>query len=169
MTGVRDLPVIQGDGVTLRAARRDDLPALLEIIRAPGAAEWWGEYEGSEDDEELLAGFAIEVGGELVGWLGFEEVSALKYPSVGLDIMLAPAVHGNGYGPEALRLAIDYFAERGHHRFTIDPRTDNLNAIAAYRKVGFKSIGIARAQELQPDGSWADALLMDLLVEELDG
>jgi len=141
---------------------------MLEVIRTPGAAEWWGEYEGEEDDRELLAGFAIELSDDVIGWLGFAEETAKKYPSVGLDIMLAPEHHGHGYGSEALRLAVGHFVAQGHHRFTIDPATENRNAIRAYAAVGFKPVGVLRDYELGTDGKWHDGLLMDLLSGDLD-
>lgn len=140
---------------------------MLDVIRAPGAARWWGEYEGQADDDELLAGWVIEIDGGVAGWLGFTEEAERKYPSVGLDIMLAPELHGNGYGPEALRLAIDHFIAKGHHRFTIDPAAANAKAIHAYEAVGFKVIGVTRKSELGIDGRWHDGLMMDLLAEEI--
>jgi aminoglycoside 6'-N-acetyltransferase len=56
--------------------------------------------------------------------------------------------------------------ERGHHRLTIDPAADNLAAIRAYERVGFRRVGIMRKYELGPDGSWHDGLLMDMLAED---
>lgn len=154
--------------LTLRPAHVEDLPDLLRIIQAPGAAEWWGYYEGREDDDELLGGYVIVLEGETIGWIGFNEETAAKYPSVGLDIMLDPAHHAKGYGPEALRAVIDHFIAKGHHRFTIDPSTKNKNAIRAYEKTGFRPIGIERDAELLDDGKWGDGLLMDLLARDLE-
>jgi aminoglycoside 6'-N-acetyltransferase len=155
--------------LTLRPATRDDLPTLIRVIQAPGAAEWWGEYEGQEDDTELLSGLIIELRDQPIGWLGYEEERSAKFPSVGLDIMLDPAHHGNGYGPEALRAVIDHFiAAKGHHRFTIDPSATNARAIRAYEKTGFRPIGIAREYERLQPGTKSDALLMDLLARDLE-
>jgi len=39
----------------------------------------------------------------------------------GLDILLGPDHQDRGLGSEALRIAIRWLAERGHHRLTIDP------------------------------------------------
>ena len=85
------------------------------------------------------------------------------YRSVGLDIFLTTALHGQGLGREALRLAIAHYLERGHHRFTIDPAADNERAIRTYAAVGFKPVGRMRDYELGADGTWHDGLLMDLL------
>ena len=57
--------------------------------------------------------------------------------------------------------------DRGHHRITIDPAAANVRAIAAYAKVGFRPVGVMRRYQRMPDGRWVDALLMDLLADEL--
>jgi aminoglycoside 6'-N-acetyltransferase len=57
--------------------------------------------------------------------------------------------------------------ERGHHRFTIDPSLANERAIKAYKAVGFRPVGVMRQYDRNPDGEWEDALLLDLLAEEL--
>ena len=63
-----------------------------------------------------------------------------------------------------MRLLID---ERGHHRITIDPAVDNVAAIRAYEKAGFRRIGVMRKSERDADGhGWHDSLLMELLAED---
>jgi len=165
------VPVLTGDRVTLRPVAESDLEPLAAIIREPGVAEWWGESDQPERLRENLLmdgdAWAIEADGELAGWLGFTEETEPEYRSVGLDISLSGRFQGRGIGPEALRTAIRWFAaERGHHRFTIDPNARNERAIKAYAAVGFKPVGIMRRCELV-DGEWTDGLLMDLLIEEL--
>ena len=166
------LPALHGQRVTLRPIADVDLDALAAIIREPGVAEWWGEAAEPERLREDLgmdgAAWAIEVDGELAGWLGVTEETEPEYPSVGLDISLSVRFQGRGLGPDALRAAIRWFAEeRGHHRFTIDPAAHNERAIKAYKAVGFKPVGVLRRYERGPDGSFHDGLLMDLLIEEL--
>lgn len=146
----------------------NDLPELRRIVTSPGAGEWWGEYEGAEDDDGLLHGLTMFLEGKVIGWVGYEEVTDAKYPSVGLDIMIDPDFHGQGYGPEALRGVIDYFVSKGHHRFTIDPSAENARAIRTYEKTGFKAIGIARQYEELWPGKKSDGLLMDLIIEDLE-
>jgi aminoglycoside 6'-N-acetyltransferase len=165
------LPVIQGTKVTLRPLADADLEPLAEMIREPSVARWWGESDEPDRLRENLrmdgCAWAIEAGGELVGWLGVTEETEPEYRSVGLDISLSERAQGRGLGPDALRTAIRWFAaERGHHRFTIDPNAANERAIRAYSAVGFKPVGIMRRAELV-EGEWTDGLLMDLLIEEL--
>jgi aminoglycoside 6'-N-acetyltransferase len=164
-------PALQGDRVALRPVADDDLDPLAAIIREPSVAAWWGESDEPERLRENLRmdgdAWAIEVDGQLAGWLGFTEETEPEYRHVGLDISLSPRFQGHGLGPDALRTAIGWFAsERGHHRFTIDPNARNEPAIRAYSSVGFKPIGVTRRSELV-DGEWTDGLLMDLLIEEL--
>ena len=166
-----ELPVLQGERVTLRPVRESDLDPLAEIIREPSVAQWWGEAEEPERLRHNLRmdgdAFVIEAGGELAGWLGFVEETEPEYRSVGIDISLSERFQGGGLGPDALRTLIRWFAdERGHHHFTIDPNAANERAIKAYGAVGFKPVGIMRRSELV-DGEWTDGLLMDLLIEEL--
>jgi aminoglycoside 6'-N-acetyltransferase len=44
---------------------------------------------------------------------------------------------------------------------------ENERAIRSYARVGFRPVGIMRRAERAPDGRWRDALVMDLLAEEL--
>jgi aminoglycoside 6'-N-acetyltransferase len=161
-------PELRGERVVLRPARDDDVERLAEILVEPEVARWWGAYDAARVRAEIEGTYAIVVGGEVQGWLMATEETEPDYRHVGFDIALATAVHGRGYGPEALRVAIDHFAARGHHRFTIDPAAHNERAIRAYASVGFRPVGRMRQYERGPDGTWHDGLLMDLLVDELE-
>ena len=75
---------------------------------------------------------------------------------------------GLGLGPDAIRAAVRWLVdERGHHRITIDPAADNVAAIRAYERVGFRPVGVMRRYERGADGTWHDGLLMELLADEL--
>jgi aminoglycoside 6'-N-acetyltransferase len=164
-----ELPVLHGERVTLRPAADDDVPALVALLSEPDVARWWGENDDASVRGELAESpsYAVVVEDEVVGWLQVHEEAEPQYPSVWFDIALATAAQGRGYGPEALRLAIRHQIERGHHRFSIDPATDNERAIRAYEAVGFRRVGVMREYERAPDGRLRDGLLMDLLAREL--
>jgi aminoglycoside 6'-N-acetyltransferase len=167
-----NLPVLQGERLTLRPLTDGDLEDLAEIVATPGVREWWG---GTDDEEGLReelrnegAAFTIEVDGDLAGWLGVSDEADPDYRHAGLDIVLAPPHQGRGLGPEALRTAIRWLVEeRGHHRFTIDPALGNERAIRAYEAVGFRRVGVLRRYERGADGLWHDNLLMDLMADEM--
>jgi aminoglycoside 6'-N-acetyltransferase len=166
---------LRGRIVTLRPVERADAPALAEILAEPSIARWWGTFDlarveadltdGSDPDEE---GFAILLAGDVVGYIQAVEETEPDFRHAGIDLFLATDVQGRGIGPDAIRtLAVHLIDERGHHRLTIDPAASNEAAIRAYAKVGFRPIGIMRAYQRMPDGRWVDALLMDLLADEL--
>src|SRR3954469_22860327 len=156
--------ILRTNRLLLRPLRESDIEPLLEMVND---SESWGE---SSDEEDLRCdgkAFAIEVDGDVAGWLGFDEENDPDYRFASLDITLAPTYQDKGLGPEALRAVIDWLIGKGHHRFTIDPAAHNDRAIAAYAKVGFKPVGTLRNYERGPDGAWHDGLLMDLLAEDL--
>ena len=165
---------LRGARVTLRSVAGADLPRLVEILRHPEVREWWGAYD--EDrlrsdyliDDPHQTGFTILDGEEIVGMVSYWEEDEPDYRHAGMDIFLVPDRHGQGLGTDALRtLARHLIDDRGHHRLVIDPAVANTRAIGAYEKLGFRPVGVMRHVERSPDGEWRDALLMDLLADEL--
>src|SRR3954466_2263808 len=111
--------ILRTNRLLLRPLRESDVEPLLEIVND---SEWWGE---SSDEEDLRCdgkAFAIEVDGELAGWLGFDEENDPVYRFASLDITLPPADTDKGLSCAALRAVGDWLVrELGHHRFRIDP------------------------------------------------
>ena len=150
-----------------------DVAPLAEFFAVPEVAEWWpGENEQRLRDRldaaEEGVGLVIELDGRLVGFIQYFEETDPDYRHASVDVTLHPGWCNRGLGTDAVRtLARHLFEDRGHHRITIDPAVVNARAIASYRKVGFKDVGVMRRYERANDGTWRDSLLMDLLVEEL--
>lgn len=167
-------PSLTGVRVTLRPVVTDDAPALAAMLAEPAVAQWWPAFDERRVLQELVADepgerhYVIELDGRVIGFIqSFEEEDA-DFRHASIDLFLGPAMHGQGLGPDAIRvLAQHLIAERGHHRLTIDPAADNQAAIAAYQKVGFRAVGIMRQYQRMPDGRWVDGLLMELLADEL--
>jgi aminoglycoside 6'-N-acetyltransferase len=166
---------IQGRQVRLRALDRRDAARLAEILETPEVARWWTDYDQARVEAEFLVAepnvtvFGIEDAGYLVGLIQVTEEPTPDFRHASIDLFLDPAVHGRGLGPDAIRaLARHLIQHDGHHRLTIDPAADNEQAIRAYAKVGFKPVGRMRRYQRFPDGTWRDALLMDLLADELE-
>ena len=75
----------------------------------------------------------------MAGSLQVAEEDEPDFRHAGIDLFLATDHQGRGLGPEAIRVAARYLFEvRGHHRLTIDPAAQNLRAIHAYERVGFR-------------------------------
>ena len=165
---------LRGRHVTLRPTTLADAPALAAILAEPDVARWWGTFDLDRVVAELIDGdpeedpFVIEHDGEIVGYIQAVEEDEPDFRQAGIDLFLRTESQGRGLGPDAIRtLAIELIDRRGHHRITIDPVVDNVRAIAAYAKLGFKPVGVMRRYQRMTDGHWADALLMDLLADEL--
>ena len=166
---------IAGSLVSLRPAARDDIPTLVRIRETPEVHAFW---RGGRDLRAAVEADFAEVGvhpyvivvdGAVVGWIQWQEEDDPDYRHASIDVYVDPAYHGRGVGTDAVAtMARHLFVDVGHHRIEIDPAADNAAAIRAYTKVGFRPVGITRRSERGVDGTWHDALLMDLLADELE-
>lgn len=165
---------ITGERVRLRQAHLDDLPTLLEILTEPAVARWWQDSSRDElaeliatDDHDTTVVVA-ELDGEVVGLLYATEQLHPDYRHASIDVTLRTSAQGQGLGTDAVRTLARWLVDhRGHHRLTIDPAADNPTAIACYRKVGFRPVGVLRRYERRDDGTWHDGLLMEALADEI--
>ncbi len=166
-------PTLAGNGLILRPVVAGDASMLVAILRTPGVARWWGDSvdEGGWplDDDPDTVKFAVEVAGTVAGLIQYSEEADPMYRHAGIDLFIDPQLQRRGIGREAIRTLARYlFAERGHHRIIIDPAAQNHRAISAYAAVGFRTVGVMREYERNPDGTgWHDGLLMELLISEL--
>ncbi|MGN9909627.1 GNAT family N-acetyltransferase [Phytohabitans sp. LJ34] len=166
------MTTLHGERVTLRPAAEGDVDALVAIRATPEVRRWW-DMAAEEDYaaavvEELDHTYAILAEGEIVGAIQWYEEEDPQYRHAGLDIYLDPGRSGRGLGTDAVRtLARHLVDDLGHHRLVIDPAADNVAAIRAYEKAGFKPVGVMRRYEQGQDGTFHDGLLMDLLAGEL--
>ncbi len=154
----------------LRPLAEGDEAELLRIHRTPEVARWWGEpADGFPWDEPASTSMTIVLDGAIAGLIQFSEEPEPRYRHAAVDLFLDPALHGRGFGTEALRrVVVHLIVDRGHHRVTIDPSVGNTAAIRSYEKVGFRAVGVMRRYERDPAGEgWRDGLLMDLLADEL--
>jgi aminoglycoside 6'-N-acetyltransferase len=172
--GADDRPeVLRGQHVVLRPLRTDDVERVAEIRSEPGVLRWWGPPDEAELRRQAVGrdeakALAIERDGELVGLIQYHEENEPGFRHASIDLFLAEHSQGHGLGTDAVRALVRYLIEeRGHHRLTIDPAVDNVAAIRAYEKVGFRPVGPMREYWRSPNGTWHDGLLMDLLASEL--
>ncbi|HEY4450322.1 MAG TPA: GNAT family N-acetyltransferase [Solirubrobacteraceae bacterium] len=152
-------PTLRDGNLKLRPFRSGDAEAIAGLLAEPEVHRWW--QDGHFDQQH---GWVATVAGKFAGWVQYEEETYVWFPSVGFDLALTTALHGHGYGRRVLRIVVEHFLARGHHRFTIDPNVNNLRAIRCYAAAGFKPVGVLRSYERNPDGGYNDGLLMDLIV-----
>ncbi|EPK9817647.1 GNAT family N-acetyltransferase [Pseudomonas aeruginosa] len=131
-----------------------DLPLLRRWLEQPRWQEWWGEPETvlveigeameSVDTEALI----VELDGKPIAYLqSYDPHLEDDHPyqdqpfgTLGVDLSIGPAeMVGKGHGPALLAQFCDMLFEEGCPRVIIDPHPDNLSAIRAYEKAGFKA------------------------------
>ena len=155
--------------VVLRPLEPEDAAELRRIHQTPGVAAWWDlPDEDFPFDEPEATRFAIEVGGQVAGLIQYSEELEPKYRHAAIDVFLDPALHGRGIGTEAVQRVVRLLTEEhGHHRIVIDPAVENVAAVRAYEKAGFRAVGVMRLAERDADGrGWHDSLLMELVLPE---
>lgn len=167
------VPPLIGELCVLRPLDPGDVPRLIEIQSEPSVARWWhppdpaevlDRVEGRGPDVAL----GIERDARLVGLIQFYEENEPDFRSAGIDLFIATEHQRQGIGTDAVRTLARYLIDvRGHHRLTIDPAVDNVAAISAYERLGFRRVGVMREYWRAPGGEWRDGLLMDLLAREL--
>ncbi|HKB51330.1 MAG TPA: GNAT family protein [Solirubrobacterales bacterium] len=154
----------------LRSLEPSDVAELRRIHETPEVAQWWDLLEDGFPltDEPEATRLTIEVDGAVAGMVQFNEEEEPKYRHASIDLFVDPSLHGRGVGTEAVRRVVRMLIEeRGHHRITIDPATENVAALRAYERAGFKPVGVMRQSERDADGTgWHDSLLMELLAED---
>ncbi|KAB8159462.1 GNAT family N-acetyltransferase [Streptomyces sp. 3MP-14] len=165
---------LRGARVVLRTTVDADIPELAAIRATPEVRAWWrgGDDLAAEIAADLAdpATHALTVRheGRVVGMAQWYAEADPDYRHAGIDVFLAPAVHGRGLGTDTVAtLARHLVDDHGHHRLIIDPAAANTAAIRCYTRVGFRPVGILRQYERSADGGWHDGLLMDLLAHEL--
>ena len=175
--------MLQSERVTLRAARREDLPLLhgfnndLEVELAGGGdppmpqplpmleAEYEQNWSNGGRDN---ANFVIEADGKCIGGcalFNFNHTAQTAELGIGIG---DKDYWGRGYGREAVTLLLHYaFHYRNLRRVWLEVHARNERAIRAYRACGFVEEGRLRAH-VWSDGAYDDLVLMGVLRDAWD-
>jgi aminoglycoside 6'-N-acetyltransferase len=141
---VRGMETPRGTHVRLRPAGAADVDVIVAIRAVPEVcARWGGDDLRSEFLDDLASddphlSVIEDPSVSVVGAIRYGEDMDPDHRPAAIDIDLHPAVHGHGYGTDAVRtLARHPFEDRGHHRLAIDPAANNVAAIRCCARVGF--------------------------------
>ena len=165
------MPDLHGDVVVLKPLVFDHAARLREIRGEPAVHAWWGRMEDEFPfDEPQSTRFTIWVDGQVAGMVQYGEEEEPEYRHAWVDIFVATEFHGRGVGTDAVRTMVRHLVDdRRHHRITIDPSVDNVAAVRAYEKAGFRPIGVMELAERSPDGRWRNALFMEQVFPDVAG
>ncbi|WP_170440552.1 GNAT family N-acetyltransferase [Ruegeria sp. HKCCD8929] len=137
---------------TFRSATVADLELLLDWQSRPHVREWWDSTEPSEtkdfDDTRVarwIVGFFDQPFAYMQDYTvhGWDDHHFFDLPngSRGIDQFIGEFdMAGKGYGPNFITQRVKKLFEEGAPVIATDPHPENVHAIAAYRKAGFKEL-----------------------------
>ena len=172
-------PIAGPYDVFLRPITEADLPDLLRWRQDPEVEAFCdvapADLEACREefldvDVAPVWRFVIEWAGRGVGNIEYNHPWAdTDYLwSAAIDIFIGEAdARDRGVGTEAVRTMLKFlFEEKGVHRVTIDPEVDNMRAIRAYQKAGFRLDGMLRHNDRFADGRYVDTQYLSILEDE---
>jgi len=176
--------VIDGDGLRLRRATRDDVPFLLEVLTDDDVQPFLGrggasdedgvlaELEQQEREPDAFGRFVIEVlqDGEWrkAGTLGFERVNRRSRIAQLERLAVHPAFRGRRLADDAARLFQRHLIfDLDFHRVQMEIYGFNERAQRHAERAGFVREGVKRKAYRRDDG-WVDGVLYGLVREDLE-
>ncbi|MDZ5697397.1 GNAT family N-acetyltransferase [Chelativorans sp. M5D2P16] len=138
-------------------------PLLRQWLRAPHVREWWGEVEEElgfirdmVEGRDTTRPFLIMLDEEPVGYIQYWFVGhhqndawteknpwlkTLPADAVGVDLTIGEAAWlSRGVGSAALSVFVAKLRRDGFDTVIIDPDRENLRAVRAYEKAGFRPV-----------------------------
>ena len=169
---------IPGERLFLSPMHPDDYELYTKWMNDPAVAVGFGMYpvmvtlprerkhtEGPPDNDHE---FSIVLRGDerLIGYICLLNPND-RDGTAEISIMIGEeADRGCGYGAEAMRLLLSYaFDTLRLHNIQLNVNSDNEQALACYKKVGFKEIG-RRREAKWVRGGFVDVVYMDILAGE---
>jgi len=177
----RELPILSGPRVVLRAPVASDAEGRLALGNAPHIHRMFGAEPTSVRDltPEAAQSWVDNLAAQQWAWvmthnerlIGSVRLHTLNLADHRAHLaigILDEGALGQGFGTEAMRLVAKFaFDGLSLHRLTLRVLAFNERAIAAYRKVGFIEEGRERETALI-DGVWHDDVIMGLLAHEFE-
>ncbi|MGV8895107.1 MAG: GNAT family N-acetyltransferase [Rhodoglobus sp.] len=183
MSAQRPMPrVLEGNIVRLIPLEDEHLPALY---RAIGTAEvfesgYGGGAAGLPTSEVEFVDFAHRFyrrdGGNVYGvWLhdgtlvGTSTLADFDEPRERAHIgwtAYSPTVWGTGVNPESKLLMLTEAFDHGFGRVMLQADAQNARSRAAIAKLGARFEGVTRRDQRRADGSWRDAAVYSIIVDE---
>lgn len=171
--------MLVGQDVRLRAVNRDDLPRFVEWFSDPEVRRYLDMYlpfslaqeerwfenllERMEKHETVMFTIEVEEDDARIGNISLFDIN-WKDRHAELGITIGDKAYWNrGYGTDAIRTMLELaFNEMNLHRVLLRVHADNVRAITAYQKAGFRREGTLRESVFR-EGVYYDMVLMGIL------
>ncbi|WP_137233355.1 GNAT family N-acetyltransferase [Streptomyces sp. BPSDS2] len=153
------------DGVLTRLVptTEDDLDLLAGWFASPDFVAYWGGVPLSRDEvaekyvgrrRPRVQSYLVLAEGAPVGYAQFWHADAAEDGTEerteggmedgvegGIDLVLQPDAQGRGLGPDATRALLAHLGGKlGWRRVTVDPVRENVRAVRAWEKAGFRQV-----------------------------
>lgn len=170
---------LAGDRIDLRTVEPEDADTIRRWINHPDVRRHVHRYRlpyGSEEFEGTFDQFTSDEtaallacdGGDPVGFVGLGPIREDRR-SATLGSLVAPDHHGEGYGTEAGRLAVEYaFTELLCHRLEARALAPNAAARRVLERIGFAEEGRKREAAVA-EGEYVDEVVYGLLRSGWEG
>lgn len=164
------MQIANGKLITLRSMEFEDIPFFLGVRNAcreflhdnakfslKQCVEWWNTHNPMF--------YIIEHERDSVGYVRISNWDHVnRHVCVGVDIH--PDHRRLGYAQEAYRLTLNYLFISCHvNKVALEVLSTNQPALALYRKIGFKTDGVKRA-ELRRGNQFIHSIIMSILASE---
>jgi RimJ/RimL family protein N-acetyltransferase len=176
--------VIEGDGIRVRRANRDDIPFLLEVVTDEDVQPFLGggsaldadaveeELVRQEREPEAFGRFVIEVLEDATwtraGTMGFERVNRRSRIAQLERLAVHPDFRGRRLADDAARLFQRHLIfDLDYHRVQLEIYGFNERAQRHAERAGFVREGVKRKAYWRHD-EWTDGVLYALIREDLD-
>ncbi|HWZ85907.1 MAG TPA: GNAT family protein, partial [Thermoanaerobaculia bacterium] len=178
----KELRVIRGERLYLRAIERDDLErchdwmndedltatlAQRYPISLAREADWVERSTRGQDPSELNFAICLAQGDRHIGNCGLVGIDRDNRTAT-LGIFIGEKdCRGRGLGEEAVRALCRFaFDEMDLRKIRLDVHAGNTDAVATYERVGFRREGVLREEQFRKGGP-VDVIRMGLLRPEL--
>ena len=166
---------LEGEKVYLSPINVDDYPIYTKWVNNPNINKYLtiqNKLISLFNEREILEGLSKEEfvfaivkcdNDELIGNVGLQNID-YKNGNAELGIFIGEEDNlSKGYGSEAIKLLLNYaFNNLRLHNIMLTVYADNLRAIKAYTKCGFKEFG-RRRETLFRDGHYIDVIYMEIV------
>ncbi|MGC7872271.1 GNAT family N-acetyltransferase [Desulfosporosinus sp. SYSU MS00001] len=172
--------MLEGKKIKIRPIEEDDIDIIYQWL-SDEEINYWSSgawplntlYSKDQIIEKFLDGpsdvYRYAILNEknlLIGTIGFKELNVPGRSTTLFIVIGDKSYWGRGYGTDAIITFVRFlFTQWNFHRISLDTWDENLRAIRAYEKVGFKIEGRQREARYVL-GNYHDAVLMGLLRDE---
>lgn len=169
---------IRGRKIILREQREEDAPYFTYWFNQPQVMFQCG-FEKPASEEEIRKTITVshkredsvwytitDLDGNIIGETGLLRMFPAWHQTDLTIIIPDPEMQHKGYGTEAIRIILDMaFKKYEMHRVSIGVVGLNTDALAFYRKIGFKQEGILE-EAYYWNNEYSDFVMMRILSQE---